>query len=258
MCYLVRSLETNSTAAAKVVSKSILKNPRTRFKLENEIKIHKTLHHPNIVELFVSFEDEENVYILLEVCSNEVNYSTTQSLNELIAKRKRFSVPESQKYLGDIVRAVSYLHSRKILHRDLKLGNIFLSEGLDIKLGDFGLATKMEYESESKRSICGTPNYIAPEIISGRGYSYEVDIWSIGVILYTLLIGTPPFETDNVNSTYDLIKKNEYSYPEGISIPEHAKVLIGGILQSDPAKRPSLENILQSSFLNAGKSKILK
>jgi polo-like kinase 1 len=86
-----------------------------------------------------------------------------------------------------------------VLHRDLKLGNLFLSAGMQIKLGDFGLATKLDFEGERKRAVCGTPNYIAPEIIensaNSSGHSYEVDIWSFGVILYTLLCGRPPFET---------------------------------------------------------------
>jgi polo-like kinase 1 len=92
----------------------------------------------------------------------------------------------------------------------------------------------------------------------GHGYSYEVDVWSIGVILYTLLIGTPPFETDNVADTYDLIKKNKYTFSESVAIPEQAKILIGHILQKDPSKRPTLDGILESSFMKAGKPKILK
>lgn len=82
------------------------------------------------------------------------------------------------------------MHQHRVIHRDLKLGNLFLSEKMEIKLGDFGLATKLEYEGERKRTICGTPNYIAPEILEGKnGHSYEVDVWSFGVICYTILIG---------------------------------------------------------------------
>lgn len=85
----------------------------------------------------------------------------------------------------------------------MKLGNLFLNDKMQMKVGDFGLATKVMFEGEKKRTICGTPNYIAPEVLSSRvGHSYEVDVWSIGVILYTLLIGRPPFETSNVKSTY--------------------------------------------------------
>jgi polo-like kinase 1 len=90
---------------------------------------------------------------------------------------------------------------------------------MEIKLGDFGLATKLDYDGERKKTICGTPNYIAPEILEGKkGHSYEVDIWSFGVIMYTLLIGKPPFETNDVKTTYKRIKMNSYSFPEHIII----------------------------------------
>lgn len=88
-----------------------------------------------------------------------------------------------QCYLAQIVNSLKYLHQHKVIHRDLKLGNLFLNENMEIKLGDFGLATKLEYDGEKKKTICGTPNYIAPEILEGKGHSYEVDIWSVGVIM---------------------------------------------------------------------------
>lgn len=112
-------------------------------------------------------------------------------MNELIKRRKRLTEIEVQCYLMQILSAIKYLHNHRVIHRDLKLGNLFLSEKMEIKLGDFGLATKLEYEGERKRTICGTPNYIAPEILEGKeyGHSYEVDVWSLGVIAYTLLIG---------------------------------------------------------------------
>ena len=91
---------------------------------------------------------------------------------------------------------MKYLHSNKVIHRDLKLGNLFLNDKMEIKIGDFCLATKLDFEGEKKKTICGTPNYIAPEILEGKtGHSYEVDVWSLGVIIYTLLIGKPPYET---------------------------------------------------------------
>jgi polo-like kinase 1 len=93
--------------------------------------------------------------------------------------------------------------------QSLKLGNLFISEKMEIKLGDFGLATKLEFDGEKKRTICGTPNYIAPEVLDGKnGHSYEVDVWSLGVVLYTLIIGKPPFETPDVKTTYKKIRMN--------------------------------------------------
>ena len=97
----------------------------------------------------------------------------------------------------------------KINFPSLKLGNLFLNDKMEVKIGDFGLATKLEFDGDRKRTICGTPNYIAPEILEGKnGHSYEVDTWSLGVIIYTLLFGKPPFETQDVKTTYQKIKKN--------------------------------------------------
>ena len=101
------------------------------------------------------------------------------------------------------------MHQNRIIHRDLKLGNLFLTDKMEVKVGDFGLAAKIEFDGERKRTVCGTPNYIAPEVLENKnGHSFEVDIWSFGVILYAMLIGKPPFETSDVKTTYKRIKAN--------------------------------------------------
>ena len=150
-----------------------------------------------------------------------------------------------------IVTGLKYLHSHRIIHRDLKLGNLFLNEKMEIKLGDFGLATKLDFDGEKKRTICGTPNYIAPEVLEGKsGHSYEVDIWSLGVIIYTLIIGKPPFETTDVKATYRRIRQNSYSFPEHINISDAARDLITRILTGDPKRRPNLDEIMNHEFIN--------
>ena len=154
-----------------------------------------------------------------------------------------------------IISALVYIHSRNVIHRDLKIGNLFISEKMEIKLGDFGLASKLDYEGQKRKTICGTPNYIAPEVLDSKlGHSFEVDIWALGVILYTLLIGRPPFETNDVKKTYNLIKMNAYSFPDQISISQEAKSLITQILKSDPSRRPSLSEILDHEFFHMGNS----
>ena len=247
-CYEFRNIETNQITAAKVIAKSSLVKSRAKQKLISEIKIHKALHHPNIVAFEHYFEDSENVYLLLEICQN-------QSLNELLKRRKTLTELEVQCYTMQIIKALKYLHSHRIIHRDLKLGNLFISDKMELKVGDFGLATKLEFDGERKRTVCGTPNYIAPEILDGKtGHSYEVDIWSLGVIIYTLIIGKPPFETNNVKETYKRIKMNSYSFPERAIISDAAKALIQDILVLDPTKRPTLDGILASDFFNMGTS----
>lgn len=124
---------------------------------------------------------------------------------------------------------------------------------MEIKIGDFGLATKLEFDGERKRTICGTPNYIAPEVLEGKqGHSYEVDIWSLGVIIYTLIIGKPPFETSDVKTTYKRIRMNAYSFPENVPISDVAKDIITKILNNDPSKRPNIDDILNHEFINNG------
>jgi polo-like kinase 1 len=152
-----------------------------------------------------------------------------------------------------MINALKYLHQHRIIHRDLKLGNLFLSEKMEIKIGDFGLATKLDFDGEKKRTICGTPNYIAPEVLEGKaGHSYEVDLWSLGVIIYTLIIGKPPFETSDVKATYRRIKMNAYSFPEHVVISENARDLISKLLVGDPKQRLTLEETANHPFLNGG------
>jgi polo-like kinase 1 len=247
-CYEVTNLESKKVLAAKIIQKSSLTKSRARQKLISEIKIHKSLHHANIVSFEHVFEDQENVYILLEICSN-------QTLNELLKRRKRLTELEVQCYLSQIISCLKYLHSNRVIHRDLKLGNLFLDEKMQIKAGDFGLATKLEFDGEKKRTICGTPNYIAPEILDGKvGHSYEVDTWSVGVIIYTMLVGKPPFETPDVKTTYKKIRMNSYSFPEHVPLSDAAKNLITKILNLDPTRRPSLDEIMEHPFLNHGGS----
>ena len=247
-CYEFTCSENKKVFAAKVVAKSGLVKSRAKQKLISEIKIHKSLHHPQIVAFEHYFEDTENVYILLEMCQN-------QTLNELLKRRKRLTEIEVQCYIVQLIKALKYLHSHRVIHRDLKLGNLFLTEKMELKVGDFGLATKLDFEGERKRTVCGTPNYIAPEILDGKtGHSYEVDIWSLGVIIYTLIIGKPPFETRDVKTTYKRIKMNAYTFPENAIVSEAAKNLIAQILVLDPSKRPTLDQILTHDFFNQGTS----
>ena len=126
-------------------------------------------------------------------------WSRLQSLMELHKRRKALTEPEVRFFMRQILLSVTYLHGQHVIHRDLKLGNLFLNDDLDIKLGDFGLATRVDFDGERKRyryfqyttiiivllnrTLCGTPNYIAPEVLAKKGHSYEVDVWSIGCIL---------------------------------------------------------------------------
>ncbi|KAG3092017.1 putative serine/threonine-protein kinase [Phytophthora idaei] len=244
-CYEVKCDQTGKIYAGKVVAKSSLVKPKAKQKFTSEIKIHKSLHHPQVVQFEHFFEDSDNAYILLELCRN-------QSMSDLMRRRKRLSESEVRFYMRQLVEGLAYLHENLVIHRDLKLGNLFLTSDMRLKIGDFGLATRLDSPEDRKRTMCGTPNYIAPEILSGQrgdGHSFEVDIWSTGVVMYTLLVGRPPFETDDVKATYKRIRANQYEFPETVHVSRSAQSLIRGILRSDPGARPSLEQILKHPFL---------
>lgn len=169
---------------------------------------------------------------------------------EMLKKRKRISEPEVRFFLTQIIGAVQYMHKRRVIHRDLKLGNIFFDSNMNLKIGDFGLAAVLQSDDDRKRTICGTPNYIAPEVLYGKqkGHSYEVDIWSIGIIMYALIIGKPPFQSKEVEEIYKKIQKNDYDFPINIDISENARDLIKKILNPVPEIRPSLNDIINHPF----------
>ena len=243
-CYELKCLNNKKTYAVKIIDKATMTKSSTKSKLKSEIKIHKSMSHINIVKFENYFEDNENVYILLEICKNK-------TLNELSKRRKIISELEMRYYLAQILAAVKYMHQNRVIHRDLKLGNLFLGQNLTIKIGDFGLATKLEYDGERKHTVCGTPNYIAPEILENKhsGHSFEVDYWAIGVIVYTLLIGKPPFETEDVKETYKKITADNYDFPSNVFISDEAKKFIRETLVIEPEKRLTPDQMLAHPFM---------
>lgn len=174
-------------------------------------------------------------------------------MNDMVRTRGRCLDEEARFYMVQILAGTKHMHNNHVIHRDLKLGNIFLDGNMNTKIGDFGLAALLKDPEERKKTMCGTPNYIAPEILyegNGQGHSFEVDIWSVGVILFTLLSGKPPFQTTSVPAIYEKIRKNEYTIPDYVH-PEAAD-LIKRILTPDPSQRPSLVQIMNHPWFTAG------
>lgn len=242
-CYELIDTTTNMVYAGKVVSKMLLQKKHQKEKMSQEIEIHRSLSHPHVVRLDGFFEDSDNVYVLLELCSR-------RSLMELHKRRKAVTEPEARYFTSQVVSACEYLHSRRIIHRDLKLGNLFLNDEMQVKVGDFGLATTIDYDGERKKTLCGTPNYIAPEMLDKKGHSYEVDIWAIGCILFTLLVGKPPFETLSLKETYQKIKNNDYVIPSRIN--SDAIHLIRCLLAAVPSQRPNIHEVAKFDFFLKG------
>ena len=154
--------------------------------------------------------------------------------------RKVLTEPEVRYYMMQICEGVRYLHRKTILHRDLKLGNMFLTWDMTVKIGDFGLATQHQASLSSASTLCGTPNYIAPEVLKKQGHSYEADIWALGCMMFAMLVGTPPFETKSLGRTYAKIAANEYEIPERLS--PSAKNFISMLLHPDPKNRGHLHH----------------
>ena len=241
--YSCEDIKTYEKYALKMINKELFKkHPEIRNKLFTEINIHRDLDHPNITKFHTFFENNEHVVIVLEHCSRT-------TLDDLLRKGSKLSVEKTQKLQNQLLDALIYLKDNFIIHRDLKLSNIFLDFEENLKLGDFGLAAKLHSLTQKRRSMCGTPNYIAPEILSCEGHSFEVDIWSFGIVMYTLQYGRMPFETNNVRATYGRIQKCLYVFPENSNIPEEAKSLIQKILIREPSTRMGLHNIKQHSFM---------
>jgi polo-like kinase 1 len=174
VCYELTSLDSGRTYAGKIIPRATLAHkPSAQKKMVHEIKIHRSIAHQNVVKFERFFEDHQNVYLLLELCSNH-------SLMELVRRRQRLTEPEVQYFMWSLVNTMAHLHGRHIIHRDLKLGNLFLNADMELRIGDFGLATQLDHAEERKQTLCGTPNYIAPEILSKGGHSFEVDTWAMG------------------------------------------------------------------------------
>uniref|UniRef100_A0A3P9ACL5 Serine/threonine-protein kinase PLK n=1 Tax=Esox lucius TaxID=8010 RepID=A0A3P9ACL5_ESOLU len=242
-CYEFTDLASGKVYAAKIIPHTRVSKPHQREKIDREIELHRVLHHKHIVHFYHHFEDKDNIYILLEYCSR-------RSLAHILKARKVLTEPEVRYFLRQIVSGLRYLHEQEILHRDLKLGNFFINESMELKVGDFGLAAKLEPVENRRRTICGTPNYLSPEVLNKQGHGCESDVWALGCVMYTMLLGRPPFETTNLKETYRCIREARYSLPSSLTSP--AKQLISSMLAKSPADRPHLEDILRHDFVTQG------
>ena len=235
--------------AGKIIKKEkYINDKRIEIKLlKDEINLQKNLNRSDIVKVINYVDSDEFVYIFLELCKNG-------SLMELLKKRKNhLTEKEVQCYMYQIIIALNYIHSNNVIHRDLKLENILLGDNMEIKIGDFGLATKLDRKSKKGlNQNVGTFKYKAPEILSEKEYSYEIEIWSLGIIMCYLLTGTHPFEGKTKEDTKkNIIDINKLPYIESeYKISPAAKNLLEQLLVKDPSKRPTLNQIIYHDFFN--------
>lgn len=220
---------TNTRVAIKQIPKA------HSASLTREIHHHRRLHHPNVMQLYEVIATEQYIWMVSELCAGGELYDYLVE-NEVLAE------PEARRIFGQLCLAVAYVHSKGIVHRDLKLENILLDERCNVKLGDFGFTREFE-KKRLMDTFCGTTGYASPEMLAGKKYTgEEVDIWSLGVILYALLCGALPFDDDSESVMKDKILRGDFEIPDCLS--EEAQSLIASILQQDPSKRPSIQAIL--------------
>jgi len=232
--------------AVKIIDKKNLGESHA-VSLKREIEIMQQVAHPNIIKLRQVFENEKKyVYLVMELV-------TGGELFDRIVDKSQYGEKDAALLTKKMVDALKYLHERKIAHRDLKPENILLANQMsdtDVKLADFGLSRMID-ESTMMKTACGTPTYVAPEVLKATGYGPEVDMWSIGVITYILLCGFPPFYGDTIPEMFEQIMSGTFDYPEEYweTISDHAKDFINKLLKVNPSERMTAVAALEHPWL---------
>lgn len=239
---LAKHVPTGKEVAIKIIDKTQL-NPSSLQKLFREVRIMKMLDHPNIVKLFQVIETEKTLYLVME-------YASGGEVFDYLVLHGRMKEKEARAKFRQIVSAVQYCHQKKIIHRDLKAENLLLDSEMNIKIADFGFSN--EFTPGNKLdTFCGSPPYAAPELFQGKKYDGpEVDVWSLGVILYTLVSGSLPFDGSTLRELRERVLRGKYRIPFYMSTD--CENLLKKFLVLNPAKRASLETIMKDKWMNLG------
>ncbi|XP_029156407.1 LOW QUALITY PROTEIN: serine/threonine-protein kinase MARK2-like [Nylanderia fulva] len=239
---LAKHVPTGKEVAIKIIDKTQL-NPGSLQKLFREVRIMKMLDHPNIVKLFQVIETEKTLYLVME-------YASGGEVFDYLVLHGRMKEKEARAKFRQIVSAVQYCHQKKIIHRDLKAENLLLDSEMNIKIADFGFSN--EFTPGNKLdTFCGSPPYAAPELFQGKKYDGpEVDVWSLGVILYTLVSGSLPFDGSTLRELRERVLRGKYRIPFYMSTD--CENLLKKFLVLNPTKRASLENIMKDKWMNMG------
>ncbi|KAI4344139.1 hypothetical protein L6164_011405 [Bauhinia variegata] len=230
-----KNTETGENVAMKVMTKSTILEHRMVEQIKREISIMKIVRHPNIVRLQEVLASQTKIYIILE-------FVMGGELYDKIVQQGKLSETESRRYFQQLIDAVAHCHSKGVYHRDLKPENLLLDAGGNLKVSDFGLSALSQQGVCLLHTTCGTPNYVAPEVLSNRGYDgAAADVWSCGVILYVLMAGCLPFEEVDLPTLYKRINASEFTCP--FWFPAEVKTLIHKILDPNPKTRIRIEEI---------------
>uniref|UniRef100_A0A3Q3KZT8 MAP/microtubule affinity-regulating kinase 3 n=1 Tax=Mastacembelus armatus TaxID=205130 RepID=A0A3Q3KZT8_9TELE len=239
---LARHILTGREVAIKIIDKTQL-NPTSLQKLFREVRIMKILNHPNIVKLFEVIETEKTLYLVME-------YASGGEVFDYLVAHGRMKEKEARAKFRQIVSAVQYCHQKHIVHRDLKAENLLLDADMNIKIADFGFSNEFTVGGKLD-TFCGSPPYAAPELFQGKKYDGpEVDVWSLGVILYTLVSGSLPFDGQNLKELRERVLRGKYRIPFYMSTD--CENLLKRFLVLNPGKRGTLEQIMKDRWINAG------
>lgn len=233
---IAEHLQTGHKVAIKILNRRRMRSPDMEEKVRREIKICRLFVHPHVIRLYEVIETLSDIYVVME-------YVPKGELFDYIVEKGRLQENEARRFFQQIIAGVEYCHRNMVVHRDLKPENLLLDSKGNVKLADFGLSNIMR-DGHFLRTSCGSPNYAAPEVVSGKLYAGpEVDVWSCGVILYALLCGALPFDDENIPNLFKKIKTGVYTLPSHLS--PGARDLIPRMLVVDPMKRITTHEIRQ-------------
>ncbi|CAA2934788.1 CBL-interacting serine/threonine-protein kinase 23-like [Olea europaea var. sylvestris] len=241
-----RNVTTGEDVAIKILDKEKVLKHKMISQIKREISTMKLIRHPNVIRMYEVMASKTKIYIVME-------FVTGGELFDKIASRGRLKEDEARKYFQQLINAVDYCHSRGVYHRDLKPENLLMDAKGVLKVLDFGLSAVSQQVREDGllHTSCGTPNYVAPEVINNKGYDgAKADLWSCGVILFVLMAGYLPFEESNLSALYKKINKAEFSCAPWFS--SGAKKLIKRILDPNPSTRITISEVLENDWFKKG------
>jgi len=251
---LAQRKEDGLKAACKIIKKP--KDLKKRKLVGEEYKILTKVNHPYCVSCYEAFETDDRMYLFLELM-------TGGELFDRIVDEGHFTEPMAQEATFKLLSALNFMHAKGVAHRDLKPENMLLTtkgKDAEVKITDFGLSKFFDEQTTVMKTPCGTPGYIAPEVLHMKGYDKQCDVWSLGVIVYILLCGFPPFYAENDAQLFEKIKagKFEFLQPYWDPVSDAAKAFVRRMLQVDPKQRPSCADLMQDPWLQIARQKLEK
>ncbi|KAJ6653045.1 hypothetical protein lerEdw1_010131 [Lerista edwardsae] len=244
--YLAREKESKFIVALKVLFKSQMEKEGVEHQLRREIEIQCHLSHPNILRLYNYFHDRTRIYLILE-------YAPRGELYKELQKCQRFDEKRTATYMEELADALLYCHSKKVIHRDIKPENLLMGLNGELKIADFGWS--VHAPSLRRKTMCGTLDYLPPEMIEGKAHDEKVDLWCIGILCYEFLVGRPPFESASHTETYRRIISVDFKFPPFVT--EGPRDLISKLLRHNPAERLLLQAVMEHPWVKANSRRTL-